>query len=58
MISRTSYADLPRPLLTELAEAGLDPRDVYEMVVRAFDEDLPGGASDVTSAATRYRHTS
>lgn len=51
MIARTPYADLPRPLLEELAEAGLDPRDVYEMVVRAFDEDLPKGGVDVTSAA-------
>jgi nicotinate-nucleotide pyrophosphorylase (carboxylating) len=51
VISRTSYADLPRPLLEELAAAGLDPRDVYEMVVRAFDEDLPKDGIDVTSAA-------
>jgi nicotinate-nucleotide pyrophosphorylase (carboxylating) len=51
VISRTPYADLPRPLLEELAAAGLDPRDVYEMVVRAFDEDLPKDGIDVTSAA-------
>ncbi|WP_244963083.1 carboxylating nicotinate-nucleotide diphosphorylase [Nocardioides dongkuii] len=51
MIARTSYADLPRPLVEELSEAGLDPRSVYEMVVAAFEEDLPDGAADVTSAA-------
>lgn len=51
MIARTSYADLPRPLIDELSEAGLDPRHVYEMVVAAFEEDLPDGAADVTSAA-------
>lgn len=51
MIARTSYADLPRSLVEELSEAGLDPRQVYEMVVAAFDEDLPDGAADVTGAA-------
>ena len=51
MIRRTSYADLPRDLVTELADAGLDPRAVYAMVVAAFDEDLPPGSHDVTSSA-------
>jgi nicotinate-nucleotide pyrophosphorylase (carboxylating) len=50
-IARASYADLPRPLVDELAAAGLDPRAVYEMVVAAVDEDLPGGSHDVTSEA-------
>jgi nicotinate-nucleotide pyrophosphorylase (carboxylating) len=50
-ISRTSYADLPRALVDELAGAGLDPRAVYEMVVAAFEEDLPDGGRDVTSSA-------
>ena len=50
-IARRSYADLPRSLVEELAEAGLDPRSVYEMVVAAFEEDLPNGARDVTSSA-------
>ena len=50
-IARTPYADLPGALLDELAHAGLDPEDVYRMVVRAFDEDLPDGGSDVTSSA-------
>jgi nicotinate-nucleotide pyrophosphorylase (carboxylating) len=51
MIARTPYADLTGGLLDELADAGLDPRDVYAMVVRAFDEDLPDGGRDVTSSA-------
>ncbi|HEY2880090.1 carboxylating nicotinate-nucleotide diphosphorylase [Nocardioides sp.] len=50
-IARASYADLPRALVDELAGAGLDPRSVYEMVVAAFDEDLPDGGRDVTSSA-------
>src|SRR5262245_47753745 len=51
MIARTSYADLPRTLVTELADAGLDPVAVYSMVVEAFEEDLPDGGRDVTSSA-------
>ncbi|HEX3221017.1 MAG TPA: carboxylating nicotinate-nucleotide diphosphorylase [Nocardioides sp.] len=51
MIARTSYADLPRPLVTELAEAGLDPVAAYAMVAGAFAEDLPPGTHDVTSSA-------
>jgi nicotinate-nucleotide pyrophosphorylase (carboxylating) len=50
-IARTPYADLPGALLDELAHAGLDPENVYRMVVRAFDEDLPDGGRDVTSSA-------
>ena len=51
MIARTSYADIPRSLVQEIAAAGLDPRAVFEHVARAFDEDLPDGADDATSAA-------
>jgi nicotinate-nucleotide pyrophosphorylase (carboxylating) len=51
MIARTSYADIPGRLVEELAHAGIDPLDVYEMVVRAFEEDLPHGSRDVTSSA-------
>lgn len=51
MIVRTPYDDLPQALVDEIAAAGLDPRAVYDHVVLAFDEDLPGGAEDVTSAA-------
>ena len=50
-VVRTAYADLSRDLVAELAGAGLDPRAVYEHVVLAFDEDLPDGGVDVTSAA-------
>ena len=51
MIARTSLGDLPRSLVEELAAAGLDPRAVHAHVADAFEEDLPGGADDVTSAA-------
>ncbi|WP_183098052.1 carboxylating nicotinate-nucleotide diphosphorylase [Nocardioides pelophilus] len=50
-ITRTPYDDLPRALVDEIASAGLDPQAVYAHVALAFDEDLPGGADDVTSAA-------
>jgi nicotinate-nucleotide pyrophosphorylase (carboxylating) len=49
-IARTPFADLPTALVTELADAGLDPRRVYDAVVDAVDEDLPG--PDVTTEAT------
>jgi nicotinate-nucleotide pyrophosphorylase (carboxylating) len=49
-IVRTPFADLPTALVTELADAGLDPRRVYDAVVDAVDEDLPG--ADVTTEAT------
>jgi nicotinate-nucleotide pyrophosphorylase (carboxylating) len=51
MIARTPYRELPGGLVNELAHVGLDPEDVYAMVVRAFDEDLPDGGRDVTSSA-------
>jgi nicotinate-nucleotide pyrophosphorylase (carboxylating) len=51
VIVRTPFGDLPRTLVDELARADLDPRAVYDMVVTAFEEDLPDGADDVTSAA-------
>ena len=49
-IARTAYADLPRTLVTELSDAGLEPRALYDDVVRALAEDVP--TEDVTSAAT------
>ncbi|MDV3296936.1 MAG: carboxylating nicotinate-nucleotide diphosphorylase [Brachybacterium paraconglomeratum] len=49
-IVRTPFADLPTALVTELDDAGLDPRAVYDAVVDAVDEDLPG--PDVTTEAT------
>ncbi len=48
----TSYDELPARLLQELAEGGLDPREVIDAVDRALAEDLPDGGLDVTSAAT------
>ena len=49
-IVSTPVRDLPTHLVTELDDAGLDPRAVYDAVVDAVDEDLPG--VDVTSEAT------
>jgi nicotinate-nucleotide pyrophosphorylase (carboxylating) len=43
---------LPESLVRELGQAGLDPVAVLEQVVRALEEDLPGGAEDATSVAT------
>jgi nicotinate-nucleotide pyrophosphorylase (carboxylating) len=51
-IARTPYDALPKALVTELTEAGLDPRAAYAAIVAALDEDLPGGSDDVTSLAT------
>lgn len=48
----TPYDDLPVDLLGEIAATGLDPRAVHDLVLRALEEDLPGGAEDATSAAT------
>jgi nicotinate-nucleotide pyrophosphorylase (carboxylating) len=44
------FADVPAALVSRIAGAGLDPRTVYEHVVAALAEDLPG--EDVTSVAT------
>lgn len=49
-IVRQRFEELPAPLVAELEEAGLDPRAVYDSVVLALAEDLPG--EDVTSEAT------
>ena len=48
----TPYDELPVALVAEIAETGLDPLPVYDLVARAVAEDLPGGGDDVTSAAT------
>jgi nicotinate-nucleotide pyrophosphorylase (carboxylating) len=45
------FEDLPGGLVGELTSAGLDPREVHELVVAALEEDLPTGV-DVTSDAT------
>lgn len=49
-IARLPFDDLPESLIADLAAADLVPREVYDAVVRAIDEDLPD--EDVTSAAT------
>jgi nicotinate-nucleotide pyrophosphorylase (carboxylating) len=49
-VVRTPFADLPTTLVTELDDAGLAPRQVYDAVVAAVDEDVP--EVDVTSEAT------
>lgn len=51
MIARTPYDALPAALVEEISKAGLDPRAIHHHVALAFEEDLPGGADDVTSAA-------
>lgn len=51
MIARTPYDELPATLVAEIRAAGLDPKAVYDHVVVAFEEDLPGGVDDVTSDA-------
>ena len=52
MTALTAYDALPGELLDELSRAGLDPRAVHAAIVGALEEDLPGGADDVTSTAT------
>jgi nicotinate-nucleotide pyrophosphorylase (carboxylating) len=49
-VARTPFPDLPTALVTELGDAGLDPREVHESVAAAIAEDLPG--PDVTTEAT------
>jgi nicotinate-nucleotide pyrophosphorylase (carboxylating) len=49
-IARTPFEELPSALVSEMTASGLDPRRVYDDVVVAVDEDLPG--EDVTSEAT------
>lgn len=43
---------LPQSLLDEIAAAGLHPPRVTALIEAALEEDLPGGAEDVTSVAT------
>jgi nicotinate-nucleotide pyrophosphorylase (carboxylating) len=52
MTAFTAYDDLPAALVAELDGAGLDSVAVHAAVLRALEEDLPGGAVDVTSVAT------
>jgi len=48
----TPYDELPAELLRRIEGAGLDPRAVFEHIMAALEEDLPGGSVDVTSTAT------
>ena len=48
----TPFKNVPGALVEELEAAGLDPRAVYDHVVRSLEEDLPDGGEDLTSAAT------
>ncbi|WP_432476346.1 carboxylating nicotinate-nucleotide diphosphorylase [Nocardioides sp. GXQ0305] len=48
----TSLADAPPALLDELTAAGLDTGEVWDLLCRAFAEDLPDGGADATSVAT------
>ncbi|GAC1579331.1 MAG: carboxylating nicotinate-nucleotide diphosphorylase [Candidatus Dormibacteria bacterium] len=48
----TRWESIPADLRAEFDEAGLDGGEVYAAVVRALEEDLPGGSVDVTSVAT------
>jgi nicotinate-nucleotide pyrophosphorylase (carboxylating) len=52
----TPFDRLPAGLVEELEAAGLHARAVYDQVVTALAEDLPGDGEDVTSAATIPAH--
>jgi hypothetical protein len=47
----TAFDELPADLVAELAASGLDPRAIYQHVLAAFEEDLPGDAPDATTVA-------
>jgi nicotinate-nucleotide pyrophosphorylase (carboxylating) len=51
-IARTPYDALPPSVLDELEAAGVPARPVYDAIVLALEEDLPGGTTDVTIDAT------
>jgi nicotinate-nucleotide pyrophosphorylase (carboxylating) len=48
----TSLSDVPAALLDELADAGLDPEALWDLIGVALREDLPQGPPDPTSWAT------
>jgi len=48
----TPFEALPSGLIDELRSAGVDPRAIYEHILVALEEDLPGGALDITTVAT------
>jgi nicotinate-nucleotide pyrophosphorylase (carboxylating) len=49
-IAPPAFDSLPAGLMAELSECGLEPHRVYDDVVLAIEEDVPG--EDVTSEAT------
>ena len=48
----TRFADAPVDLIAELQAEGLDPDALWQQISAALEEDLPGGAPDVTSTST------
>jgi nicotinate-nucleotide pyrophosphorylase (carboxylating) len=52
MPARTPLDRMPPDLVAQLEAAGLDPVALHAGVAAALEEDLPGGADDVTSTAT------
>jgi nicotinate-nucleotide pyrophosphorylase (carboxylating) len=52
LTSRTGLTSMPAELLAELEGAGLDLDVLWRQISAALEEDLPGGAVDVTSVAT------
>ena len=48
----TSFEALPGDLVDEIRAAGLQPRAIYDHIVLALEEDLPGGSVDITTEAT------
>jgi nicotinate-nucleotide pyrophosphorylase (carboxylating) len=51
-VTPVPFDDLPADLVAEVAAASLDARAIYQHVLAAFEEDLPGGAPDATTVAT------
>ncbi|HEX6194717.1 MAG TPA: carboxylating nicotinate-nucleotide diphosphorylase [Jiangellaceae bacterium] len=47
----TPFDELPADLLAELAACALDPSVIYQHVLAAFEEDLPGDALDTATVA-------
>lgn len=48
----TPWESIPAGLRAEFDEAGLDGAEVHAAVLRALEEDLPGGSVDITTVAT------
>ena len=48
----TRFADAPVDLIAEFEAAGLNVDALWQQIMGALEEDLPGGSSDVTSTST------